>query len=703
MKQLTQNLRTGETSLQEVPPPIVQPGYVLIKTNKSLISSGTEQAVIHFSKANPFQKARLQPEKFRHALQKVRSDGLFNTFKAISNKLAQPIPLGYCNVGHVLEIGEGVQDIQIGDRVVSNGPHAEVVCVPRNLTAKIPADVPDDQAVFTVATSIGLNAVRLVSPSLGETVVVIGLGLMGLLTAEMLKISGCNMIGIETNEERLKVAVSRGFIAINPNVQNAEHYINDLTNGFGADAVIIATASQSDQILSQAARISRKRGKIVLIGTADLRINRADFYEKELTFQVSCSYGPGRYDPEYEQNAVDYPHAYVRWTENRNFQAVLRFMSNGSLDPSYLIGESFPLGDFEAAYANLNAQKSISVTLDYPEICASKRLIQLSSQCFSGNSGVIGIIGAGNYASTTLLPLLKNASIKHIVSANGLSAANLARKYNIAFCGTNYQDVLSDPEVDLVMITTRHNLHARMACDAVKAGKHVFVEKPLAIYEEELNGFTDAFQNANPANVSVTVGFNRRFSPHTQKMKSLLGNAIMNVIINVNAGFVPHNSWIHDSKSGGGRILGEACHFIDLFSFLAGSRIVSVCMNAMMQNPVATTDNASILLKCENGSTGVVNYFSNGHHDYPKERIEVHASGRTLILDNFKTLRGYGFKHFSSLKTGQNKGHSETFKTLLDFIRNGGKAPIPFEEIVNTTEAALAALESLKLKSWVHI
>ncbi|MCF2503953.1 bi-domain-containing oxidoreductase [Dyadobacter sp. CY107] len=703
MKQLTQNLRTGETSLQEVPPPIVQPGYVLIQSHKSLISPGTENALIRFSKANPFQKAILQPDKFRLAYQKVKSDGLFNTIRNIANKIDQPIPLGYCNVGHVLEVGEGVQDIQVGDRVVSNGPHAEMVCVPRNLVAKVPPEVPDHKAVFTVMTSIGLHAVRLISPSVSETVVVIGLGLVGLLTAEMLKINGCNVIGIEPDEHRLQVAISRGFTAINPNFLNPEHYIGNATNGFGADAVIIATDSQSDQILSQAARVSRKRGKIVLIGTADLRLNRSDFYEKELTFQVSCSYGPGRYDPDYEHHGVDYPHAFVRWTENRNFQAILQLMSNGAFDPSYLTGESFLFADFKNAYAKQHDQSNIAVTLDYPERCSAKRSIQITKQCFSETKGVIGIIGAGHYTATTLLPLLKNATIKHIVSANGLSAANLARKYDIAYYGTNYQDIINDPEVDLVMITTRHNLHAKMASEAIRAGKHVFVEKPLAIFENELNALVDVFHHSNSGNASVTVGFNRRFAPHVRKMKSLLGDSVMNIIIHVNAGFVPQNSWIHDRKVGGGRLLGEGCHFVDLISFIAGSRIVSVCMNAMGQNPADTTDNASIMLKCENGSTGVVNYFSNGHTDYPKERIEVHASGRTLILDNFKTLRGYGFKHFSNIKTTQNKGHREMYESLLDFVKNGGQPPISFGEIVNTTAATLAVIESLKLNNWVHI
>ncbi|SKC15724.1 bi-domain-containing oxidoreductase [Dyadobacter psychrophilus] len=703
MKQLTQNLRTGETSLQEVPPPTIQPGYVLIQTHKSLISPGTEQALIRFSRANPFQKARLEPDKFRVAYQKVRSEGLFNTIRNISNRLDQPVPLGYCNVGHVLEIGEGVLDIQIGDRVVSNGPHAEMVCVPRNLIAKIPSEVPDHTAVFAVIGSIGLNAIRLVSPSLGETVVVIGLGLIGLLTAEMLKISGCNVIGIETNEYRLKVAISRGLTAINPDFLDPEQHIAKVTNSFGADAVIIATTSQSDEIISLAAKISRKRGKIVLIGTADLRLTRSDFYEKELTFQVSCSYGPGRYDVAYEHNGIDYPYAYVRWTENRNFQSVLQLMSNGSFDPSYLIGESIPLADFKSAYLKQNDHRNIAVILDYPETCSTKRSIRVAKKYFSGTKGVIGIVGAGHYTAITLLPLLKYASIKHIVSANGLSAANLARKYSIAYCGTDYQDVINDPEVDLVIITTRHNLHAQMARDAIRAEKHVFVEKPLAIQQNELNAFCNVFQDENPANASLTVGFNRRFSPHIQKMKSLLGDSVMNIIMNVNAGFVPQHAWIHDRKVGGGRILGEACHFVDLISFLAGSKIISVCMNALTQNPAETTDNASILLKCENGSTGVVSYFSNGHIDYPKERIEVHASGRTLILDDFKTLRGYGFKHFSVFKTNRNKGHEEAFGSLLDFVKNGGLPPIPFEEIVNTTEATLAALESLKRGNWVHI
>ncbi|MCF0061993.1 bi-domain-containing oxidoreductase [Dyadobacter chenwenxiniae] len=703
MKQLTQNLRTGETSLREVPPPIIQPGHVLIQTHKSLISPGTENALIRFSMANPFQKARLAPDKFWFAYQKAKSNGLFPTIRNISQRLDQPIPLGYCNVGRVVEIGEGVEDIQIGDRVVSNGPHAEMVLVPRNLVAKIPSDVPEQTAVFTVMASIALNAIRLIAPSLGETVVVIGLGLIGMLTAELLKISGCNVIGMETNEERLNVAISRGFAALNPDLLNPEHYVADLTNGFGADAVIIATTSQSDQILSLATNISRKRGKIILIGTADLRLRRSDFYEKELTFQVSSSYGPGRYDPDYEQKGADYPQAYVRWTENRNLQAVLNLMSNGSFDPSYLTGEILPLADFRNAYAKLNDQKHIAVILDYPETCSATRSIPLFQRCFSGTKGVIGIVGAGHYTSATLLPLLKNASIKHIVSANGLSAASLAQKYHIAYFGTDYHDIINDPEVDLVIITTRHNLHSQMACEAIKAGKHVFVEKPMAIYENELNELVDVFQHENPANVSVTVGFNRRFSCHIQKMKNLLGDAQMNISVSVNAGFVPQNSWIHSREVGGGRILGEACHFIDLISFLAGSRIVSVCMNAMGQDPTETTDNAIITLKCENGSTGVVNYFSNGHIDYPKERVEVHACGRTLILDNFKTLRGYGFKHFSSFKTSQDKGHQKAFESLLDFVKTGGKPPVPFEEVINTTEASLAALKSLKQKTWINI
>jgi predicted dehydrogenase/threonine dehydrogenase-like Zn-dependent dehydrogenase len=700
MKQLSQNLRTGEILLQEVPAPMARPGCVLIQTHKSLISPGTEKMLIDFANADFIQKARSQPQKVRLACDKIRSDGLLPTIRKIYNKLQEPIPLGYCNVGHVLQVGEGVHDIRIGDRVISNGPHAEIVCVPRNLVAKVPVHVADEAAVFTIMASIALNAIRLTSPTLGETVVVMGLGLVGLLTAELLKLSGCNVIGIELDSERRATATFRNFVTIDPNCIDPEKQIFDLTNGAGADAVIIATSSQSGEVVAQAASMARKRGKIVLIGTAALTLDRSVFYSKELTFQVSCSYGPGRYDTHYEQIGLDYPLPYVRWTENRNFEAILQLLSSQTFDPTYLISKTFDLEHHRQAYQALSDAKSVAIILNYPATPSLDQFVKFPSHSYSGQKGVIGIIGAGNYTSATMLPLLKNHRIKYVASAQGFSAAHLAKKYKIAFATTDYQQILQDPEVDLVIIATRHHLHASMAIDALNAAKHVFVEKPLAISAEQLDEIINKYYNGQK---TLTVGFNRRFSPHLRKMKALLGAAMMNVVITVNAGFFPKDSWVHDLKIGGGRIIGEACHFIDLVVFLTGSKISSVCMNAMQQNATEATDNATILLKCANGSTGVVNYFSNGHPDYPKERIEVHSAGRTLVLDNFKTLKGFGFKGFTRFSSSQDKGHANTFDLLIDRVKNGGEAIIPFDEIVNTSTATLAALESLKLKSWIDL
>ena len=703
MKQLVQNLRTGETLLLEVPAPMARKGCVLIQTHKSLISSGTERTLLNFGKANLLQKARLQPAQMKLAIDKIRSHGFFPTIQKIYHKLDQPLPLGYCNVGHVLEVGDGVHDIQVGDRVVSNGPHAEIVCVPRNLVAKVPENVFDEAAAFTVIGAIALNAVRLISPGLGETVVVIGLGLVGLMVADLLKINGCQVIGIDPDDKKRAIAAAKGFITIDPKTVAPEKYIAQLTNGVGADAVIIASASQSNEVIAQAAAMSRKRGKIILVGAADLQLDRAAFYHKELTFQVACSYGPGRYDAQYEQHGTDYPLPYVRWTENRNFQAILQLLSSGVLDPTYLISYRIDLDHYKTAYAKLEASETVAILLYYAAKPSIKRSVAMLSKSFRGSKGVIGIIGAGHFTTVTMMPLLKDQCIKYIASAQGFSAAHLARKYEIPYATTDYQTILDDPEVDLVMITTRHDLHASMTIQALQAGKQVFVEKPIALNQQDLTDLINTFERQKNPTPSLTVGFNRRASPHAQKMKALLGQDVMNVVITVNAGFVPKSAWIHDRAVGGGRILGEGCHFMDLIIYLTGSIITGVCMNAMDIDPSETTDNASILIRCANGSTGVINYFSNGHSAYPKERIEVYSLGRTLILDDFRSLTGFGFKGFSKLKSAQNKGQKEAFAALMYAVKNGGEPLIPFHEIVNSAAASLAALESLKQKTWIYI
>jgi predicted dehydrogenase/threonine dehydrogenase-like Zn-dependent dehydrogenase len=702
VKQIIQSFKTGETILEDIPAPQLSRGCVLIQTTRSLVSLGTERMLVEFGKSNLIQKARQQPDKVKQVLDKIKTDGLMPTLEAVFNKLGQPLPLGYCNVGKVIGVGDGVIDFKIGDRVASNGQHAEFVNVPQNLVAHIPDNVSDDEAAFTVIGSIGLQGIRLCNPTLGETIVVTGLGLIGLLTAELLIANGCRVIGIDIDANKIEIAEKKGIIGVNPKEgTDAVKRVHDLTDGTGADGVIVTASARGDEIISQAAQMSRKRGRIILVGVIGLNISRAEFYEKELSFQVSCSYGPGRYDEGYEQKGQDYPLPFVRWTEKRNFETILQSISSGKLEVKSLISEKVPLAGFKNIYDNISNKNSIASLLVYPEESNRSSVIQITSASFQNTKGGFGIIGAGNFTVMTMLPALKKAKVPlvSIASAKGVSGTALAKKYSIAKSTTDYKQVIHDPEVLLVMITTRHNLHASMVVECLQNKKHVFVEKPLALNEEELNEIINNYDGS----VTLTVGFNRRFSPHIQKMRRLLGAAPMNVIATMNAGNIPANVWVHDMKVGGGRIIGEACHFIDLIGFLTGSKVKSVCMNAMGNNPAENTDNASILLKYENGSTGVINYFSNGSKFYSKERVESYSQDRTLIMDNYRVTTGYGFKGFSHLKTKMDKGHNKQFELLTQNISNGGASLIPFNELVNTTRASFAAIESLKGRRWVDL
>ena len=658
--------------------------------------------LVEFGKANMLQKARQQPDRVKQVLDKIKTDGLKPTLNAVFNKLGQPLPLGYCNVGKVIAVGEGVTEFKTGDRVASNGPHAEFVCIPKNLVASIPDNVSDEEAAFTVIGSIGLQGIRLCDPKLGETIVVVGLGLIGLITAELLVANGCRVIGIDLDAKKVALAKQKGVIAINPRDGiDTVKYVTDITDGLGCDGVIITASAKTDEIIAQAAKMSRKRGRIILVGVIGLNISRADFYEKELTFQVSCSYGPVRYDDRYEKEGIDYPLPFVRWTEKRNFQAILQAISTKKLDVACMITERIALHEFDRIYSNISNQDSIASILEYPENSNHAVSVSITDGHFAPGKGGIGIIGAGNFTSMTMLPVLTeiNAPLYSIASAAGLTGTTLAKKHKIGNSTTDYKSILNDPNIDLVIITTRHNEHAKMVRESLEAGKHVFVEKPLALNKEELNSIIKAYKGDK----TLTVGFNRRFSPHMQKAKQLTGNVQMNVIATMNAGNIPANVWVHDMKVGGGRIVGEACHYMDLITFLTGSKIKSVCMNAMGVNPQANTDNASILLEYENGSTGVINYFSNGSKAYSKERIEVYAQDRTIITDNFRVTEGYGFNGFSKMKTTIDKGHAAQFKLLVERVKSGGAALVPFDEAVNTTLASFAAIESLLTKKWVDI
>jgi predicted dehydrogenase/threonine dehydrogenase-like Zn-dependent dehydrogenase len=704
MKQILQSFKTGKTELTELPAPTVKKGQVLIQTTRSLVSLGTERMLVEFGKANLLSKARQQPDKVKMVMDKVKAEGLMPTLETVFNKLEQPLPLGYCNVGKVIEVGEDVTDFKIGDRVASNGQHAEFVSIPQNLVAHIPDNVSDEEAAFTVIGSIGLQGIRLVNPSFGETVVVIGLGLIGLLTAEMLLANGCTVIGYDLDEAKVAIAKEKGVIAFNPSKgDNPVKFVQGHTNGIGADAVIITASAKTNTVISDAANMSRKRGRIILVGVIGLEISRAEFYEKELSFQVSCSYGPGRYDEDYEQKGIDYPLAFVRWTEKRNFEAVLNAISTGRLKVKDLITEVVELENYQDIYGEIGASKSIASILKYKEENTPDHSIDVLKKETSKSIGKIAIIGAGNFTKMTMLPALKNtnAKIEYIVSAGGVNGTALAHKHHIAKSSTDYAEVLNDTNVDVVCITTRHNLHATMVVQALKQDKHVFVEKPLALNTDELQKIEGAYSNSKG---SLMIGFNRRFSPHTKKMKSLIGNSTMNIIATMNAGAIPANVWVHDMTIGGGRIIGEACHYLDLIVFLAGSHIKAICMNAMGENPQENTDNASILVQLENGSTGVVNYFSNGAKSYSKERLEVYSQERTLVMDNFMKTSGYGFKGFSKLKTRLDKGHKNQFARVVENAKAGkGIGLIPYEELINVTKASFAAIESLKTGGWVKV
>ena len=703
MKQIIQSFKTGETILEEVPAPQVASGTVLIQTTRSLVSLGTERMLVEFGKSNLISKARQQPDKVKQVLDKIKTEGLIPTLEAVFNKLGEPLPLGYCNVGKVIAVGEGVSEFKVGDRVASNGQHAEFISIPKNLVAHIPDNVSDEQAAFTVIGSIGLQGIRLLNPTLGETIVVTGLGLIGLMTAQLLVANGCKVIGVDFDESKLTLAKNWGIITFNPKSGDVVKFVEENTNGIGADAVIITASAKTDDIISQAARMSRKRGRIVLVGVIGLNLSRAEFYEKELSFQVSCSYGPGRYDENYENRGIDYPLAFVRWTEKRNFEAVLHSISSGKLKVTEMITEVVPLDNYLEIYGEIGSSKSIASILKYNESeIVPQNTIQLKEANYSGQKGVIGIIGSGNFTKMTMLPALKGsgANYKYIASKGGVSGTAMAQKHGFSHSTTSVDEVLNDEEVDLILITTRHNLHAGMTVKCLEANKHVFVEKPLALNKEELESVIAAQQKSGK---TVMVGFNRRFSPHVEKMKTLLGTSQMNVIATMNAGTIPANVWVHDMLVGGGRIIGEACHFIDLITYLTGSKVKAVCMNAMGVNPEENTDNATILLKYENGSTGVINYFSNGSKAYSKERVEVYSQDRTLVMDNFRKTEGFGFKGFSNLKTKLDKGHKNQFHKLIAQTKNGGSALIPFDEIVNTTNASFAAIESLKMNQWIQL
>lgn len=704
MKQILQNLKNGTTEVAEVPCPRASGGQLLIRTTRSLISAGTERMLVDFGKANPIEKARQQPDKVRMVLDKIKTDGLMPTLDAVRNKLGQPLPLGYCNVGEVLEAGKGVEGFAVGDRVASNGKHAEVVSVPLNLCARIPDAVSDEAAAFTVIGAIALQGIRLVQPTLGEAVVVTGLGLIGQIAVQLLRANGCRVLGIDFDPAKLELAKSFGAEVVNlgageDSVQAAERF----SRGRGVDAVLVTAATKSSEPMHQAALMCRKRGRIVLVGVTGLELSRDDFFKKELTFQVSASYGPGRYDPDYEEKGQDYPVGFVRWTEQRNFEAVLDMLADGRLDVQPLISHRFNLDQTEAAYEVVGgSEPSMGILLEYPTREekpdavmreSTVRLVAERTLTGIGLSPAVAFVGSGNYATGVLIPAFKEAGahLASVASSAGVSGVHAGKKYGFDETTTNTAKLFTDPNVDALVITTRHNSHARFVLQALEAGKHVFVEKPLCLTLAELDEIEAAHARLEEQSKAplVMVGFNRRFAPQVQKIKSLLTrvSGTKSFVMTVNAGAIPSDHWAQDKEIGGGRIIGEACHFIDLLRFLAGSPIVAHTRMAMDS---ANGDTVSLQLGFADGSIGTVHYFANGCKAFPKERLEVFAAGRVLQLDNFRKLHGFAWPGFHKMNLWrQDKGQAACAKAFVDAIRNGGVAPIPFAEIVEASRVSI--------------
>jgi predicted dehydrogenase/threonine dehydrogenase-like Zn-dependent dehydrogenase len=643
-------------------------------------------------------------------LDKIRTDGLLSTIDAVRSKLSQPIPLGYSNVGIVLEVGKRVTKFKAGDRVLSNGAHAEIVTVPENLCALIPDSVSDETASFTVLSSIALQGLRLAHPTLGESFVVIGAGLIGLLTIQLLRAQGCRVLALDFDESKLLLAEKFGAEICNLTRGDDPLAIAEkFSRRRGVDGVLITASTSSSEPVRQAAQMCRKRGRIILVGVAGLELNRADFYEKELTFQVSCSYGPGRYDPAYEEQGMDYPIGFVRWTENRNFEAVLDMMASGAVDVSSLVSHRYPLVNAKAAYQALTDESGVlGIVLQYEsaQVQVDKKVVALNVAALPGGTpGMpsIGFIGAGNYAARVLMPAFRRAggSLHTVVSAKGLTAVIAGAKEKFIQASTDINAMLDDVNVNTVVIATRHDSHAKLAIQAIAAGKNVFVEKPLALTLDEINSIKEAYDARHNLGERplLMVGFNRRFSPQVQKIKQLLASssAPASFIFTVNAGHIPSDHWTQERQVGGGRIIGEACHFIDLMRYLAAADIVSVSVQRLGTGGHDTPDDTvSINMTFANGSFGSIHYFANGSTGFSKERMEIFVGQKILQLDNFRKLKGYGWPSFSKMNLWrQDKGQVECARRFLQAITDGSQAPIAPSEIFEVARVSVEVAQLL--------
>lgn len=705
MRQLTLNLSTGEISLLEVPTPKIKKGFLLIRTRFSLISSGTERTLYNFSKSSILEKAKNQPDRVKDVLDKIKSDGIFSTYESVINKLNSSIPIGNSNVGEVIGIGSGVSGFKIGDRVVSNGPHSEIVLIPYNLCAKIPDSVNDEGAAFTVLSSIALQGIRLANPTFGETFLVSGLGLIGLLAVQILQANGCKVLGIDPEENKCKLAEALGAKTFQLDENNDPlPWILGNTDGIGIDGAIITASTKSNEPVNFSAKACRQRGRIILVGITGLDLRRDLFYKKEITFQVSCSYGPGRYDDVYEKEGKDYPLGFVRWTEKRNFKSVLKAIENKSIKFENLISHKIDFLNASEAFEILNSNKNVlGILLFYKKdkTKLSNRIFLSENQSnkikYKSQNAIVNFIGAGNYAKRVLIPSLNKLNIKlgKLSSNNGLDAALIGKKYNFSEITTNSYELLNDKDANVIFIATRHDSHAEYVIESIKRNKSVFVEKPLCLNINDLNKINKTYlenlKNNPECAPILMMGFNRRFAPLSVKLKNIIDkfSTPKAFIYTINAGSISPDNWIHNQEIGGGRLIGEACHFVDMLRFLSGSRIKTLNIAETKSN-LDVSDTFCINLEFESGDVGNINYFSNGANSFPKERIEVFSNNSVIILDNFKKIKLWGItSRLNKSNFIQNKGNFECVRAFINAVNKGKKSPIDFQEIIEVHELLL--------------
>ena len=711
MKQVFQDARSAEISVLEVPVPKLLAGCVLVHTAASLVSAGTERASSEFASKNLLEKARMRPDLVREVLSKISRDGLLATVSTVRSRLDQPTALGYSSAGTVVAVGEGVADISPGNRVACAGAghavHAEFACVPRLLVARIHSEtVSFDEAAFTTLGAVALHGVRIADAKLGDIVAVIGLGLLGQLTVQILKAAGCCVLGMDISEGRAQLARRLGADAVSTSSSGFQDLCLQHSGGHGADSVLITAQAASNDPVNLAGAVARNRAVVVAVGTVAMDIPRRFFYEKELDFRVSRSYGPGRYDAAYEQKGIDYPIGYVRWTETRNMEAFLKLLADRKLDLHSLVTHRFPIAEAHSAYDLITGKTHepfLGMLIVYSDLADDTPQVNIAVSArpiASDKSVCIGLLGAGSFATSTLLPAMKRVGAEMVVAcaANGSHARHAAEKFGFRFCTTDEQEILNNPAVNTVVIATRHHLHATQVKAALRSGKHVFCEKPLCLNEVELNSIVAARDDQASSRQLLMVGFNRRFAPLAVRLKAFLQDVRepLALCYRVNAGFLPVDHWLNDPLQGGGRVLGEVCHFVDFLCFLADALPMEVETRSLPNPGHYSNDNIVCSLRFANGSQGTISYLANGDKSYSKERIEVFGGGSIAVLEDFRRLelvRGGNRRVYRSL-LGQDKGHRGEWEMFITAIQTGAESPIPFREVVNATMATFALEES---------